>query len=438
MRQRPVAPELSGVQPVTHEIDVMSDGDGLAVIGAPADVDAFLTSQGLQATDLKLERLTGPAFKGSAALLHAGQVVAEQSGRWLKLTEESAAAMKKLPMVQNATTGNLHATLRATNGPFAKNLQFTPAAAALNPPVLLAASAAMMTQMSLQQSIDELGEYLEVIDQKIDDILRAQKDSVLADMIVVDLVIEEAMAVREDVGRVSEVTWSKVQGTALTIARTEAYALRQIDALAEKVEKAKVGEVAAAVKIAEPAVREWLAVIARCVQLQDALAVLELDRVLDSTPEDLQRHRIGLRSARGKRLAKIHSATEQLLERMNETVRRANSKVLLSPLAARSAVVSSNTVVAEVLEFQTALEIEDGHDSAEAKRWRAAVGEARDKVVDTGRNGIGAAKQFGDDSVERARSGAGRFSNGVRAFRDAVRKDEQSAIADPAPSPSTD
>lgn len=423
---------------MTHEIDVMSDGDGLAVIGAPADVDAFLTSQGLQATDLKLERLAGPAFKGSAALLHAGKVVAEQSGRWLKLTEESAAAMKKLPMVQNATTGNLHATLRAANGQFAKNLQFTPAAATLNPPVLLAASAAMMTQMSLQQSIDELGEYLEVIDQKIDDILRAQKDSVLADMIGVDLVIEEAMAVREDVGRVSDVTWSKVQGTALTIARTEAYALRQIDALAEKVEKAKVGEVAAAVKIAEPAVREWLAVIARCVQLQDTLAVLELDRVLDSTPEDLQRHRIGLRSARGKRLAKIHSATEQLLERMNETVRRANSKVLLFPLAARSAVVSSNTVVAEVLEFQTALEIEDGHDSAEAKRWRAAVGEARDKVVDTGRNGIGAAKQFGDDSVERARSGAGRFSNGVRAFRDAVRKDEPSAIEEPTPSPSTD
>lgn len=423
---------------MTHEIDVMSDGDGLAVIGAPADVDAFLTSQGLQATDLKLERLAGPAFKGSAALLHAGQVVAEQSGRWLKLTEESAAAMKKLPMVQNATTGNLHATLRATNGQFAKNLQFVPRAAALNPPVLLAASAAMMTQMSLQQSIDELGEYLEVIDQKIDDILRAQKDSVLADMIGVDLVIEEAMAVREDVGRVSEVTWSKVQGTALTIARTEAYALRQIDALAEKVEKAKVGEVAAAAKTAEPAVREWLAVIARCVQLQDALAVLELDRVLDSTPEDLQRHRVGLHSARDKRLAKIHSATEQLLERMNETVRRANSKVLLSPLAARSAVVSSNRVVTEVLEFQTALEIEDGHDSAEAKRWRAAVGEARDKVVDTGRNGIGAAKQFGDDSVERARSGAGRFSSGVRAFRDAVRKDEPSAIEEPTPSPSTD
>ena len=409
---------------MSHEIDVMSDEGGIAVIGAPADVDAFLTSQGFQAVDLRLERLASSSMKGAAAALHGGQVLAEQSGRYLKLTKESAAALKKLPMVKNSATGNLHATLRAPSGQFAENLQFVPAAAALNPPVLLAAGAAMMTQMSLQQSIDELGEYLEVIDQKIDDILRAHKDAVLADMIGVDLVIQEAMAVREDVGRVSDVTWSKVQGTALTIARTEAYALRQIDALAEKVEKAKVSEVAATAKSVEPSVREWLAVIAHCVQLQDALAVLELDRVLDSTPEDLLNHRVGLRSARTKRLATIHTATEKLLERMNETIRRANSKVLLSPIAARSAVTSSNRVVTEVLSFQTVLEIEDGHDSAEAKRWRAAVGEMRDKVVDTGRSGVSTAKQLGEDTAGRARAGAGRFSTGVRAFRDAVRKDD--------------
>jgi hypothetical protein len=44
--------------------------------------------------------------------------------------------------------------------------------------------------------------------EKVDDVLRAQKDAALADMIGVDFVIEEAMTVREHVGRVSEVTWS--------------------------------------------------------------------------------------------------------------------------------------------------------------------------------------------------------------------------------------
>jgi hypothetical protein len=101
------------------------------------------------------------------------------------------------------------------------------------------------------------------------------------------------------VGRFSEVTWSKVQSTAMTIARTQAYALRQLDALAESMEhKAKIGDLAKASKDAESTVREWLAVLARCFQLHDAIAVLELDRVLDATPDELDRHRLALRVCR--------------------------------------------------------------------------------------------------------------------------------------------
>lgn len=408
---------------MTDEIEVMSDGDGLAVLGAPKDVDAFLTAYGLEAAELDLSRL-GPKYKVAAGVAHASAAAMANSGRWMKLTEESFAATKLLPLVRNATTGNLHATLRASGGHFSKNLQFSGGAAALVSPAALAGVAAIMSQMAMQEAIDEIGEYLAVIDEKVDDVLRAQKDSVLADMIGVDLVIEEAMTIREEVGHVSDVTWSKVQSTALTIASTQAYALRRIDALAEKVDTANVGEIAAAAKTAEPKVREWLAVIARCVQLQDALGVLELDRVLDSEPEQLDQHRLGLRSARDNRLATIHHATELLLERMNTAIRRANAKVLLSPRPARAAVASSNVVVERVLEFQTVLEIEDGHDSTGAKRWRTAVGEVRDKVIETGAGGASAARQFGDDTAGRVRSSAGRLSTGVRAFREAVRKDE--------------
>src|SRR3712207_7154685 len=41
----------------------------------------------------------------------------------------------------------------------------------------------------------------------------------------------------QHVGRVNEVTWSKVQASASTIADTQAYALLQLDALAEKLER---------------------------------------------------------------------------------------------------------------------------------------------------------------------------------------------------------
>lgn len=408
---------------MTNEIEVISDGDGLAVLGAPEDVDAFLTSFGFESRELEVRRL-GPSYKTSAGLLNAGAGVAANSGRWMKLTSESFAASKKLPLVKNAATGNLHATLRASSGQFTKNLQFAAGPASLLTPAALAGAGAVMSQMAMQEAIEEIGEYLAIIDEKIDDILRAQKDSVFSDMIGVDLMIEEAMTVRDEVGRVSEVTWSKIQNSALTLATTEAYALRQIDAQAEKVEKASVPDLATKAKAAESTVREWLAVLARCVQLQDALAILELDRVLDSAPEELDRHRLGLRAAREKRLALIHRTTEELLERMNTTIRRANAKVLLSPRPARAAVTSSTLVVGRVIDFQTALEIEDGHDSAEAKRWRTAAGEVRDKVVKTGVDGAGAAIQFGGDTAGRVRSGAGRFSEGARAFREAVRRED--------------
>ena len=414
---------------MSHEIEVINDGDGLAVLGAPQDVDAFLTAYGLEATELGIDRL-GPNYKSAAGLLNAGSAAVANSGKWMKLTDESFAATKALPLVKNATTGNLHATLRGSGGQFAKNLQFTSGASALLSPAAIAGVAAVMSQMALQEAVEEIGEYLAVIDEKVDDILRAQKDSMLAGMIGADFVIEEAMTIRAEVGRVSDVTWSKVQPTALSIAETQGYALRQIDALAEKVDTASVSEIAAAAKAAEPKVREWLAVIARCVQLQDALAVLELDRVLDSAPEDLETHRRGLRSARDNRLATIHRATEQLLERMNTAIRRANAKVLLSPRPARAAVNSSNKVVGRVLDFQTALEIEDGHDAAEAKRWRAAVGDLRDRVVDSGKDGAAAARRLGDNAVDSTRSGVGRLSRGVAAFRHAVREDESTNTED--------
>jgi len=287
-------------------------------------------------------------------------------------------------------------------------------------PALLAGAAGIMAQLAIQQTINELTDYLAAIDEKVDDILRAQKDSVVADMIGVDLVVEEAMTIREQVGWVSEVTWSKVQATSATIARTQAYALKQLDALAGKVEReSKIGDLARASREAESAVQEWLAVLARCFQLQDAITVLELDRVLGAAPEELDRHRLGLRAARQKRLDLISRSTERLVDRMNAAAGTANTKVLLHPAASRDVVHSSNHVEIAVADFHERLGIERGRQSLEARRWVDAAAEARDKVLDAGAEGVGAARRLGNDTLGRARSAAGKLPSGIaeRALR---------------------
>ena len=242
----------------------------------------------------------------------------------------------------------------------------------------------------------------------------------LARMIGVGFVIEEAMTIREHGGGVNEVTWSKVQATSATIAETQAYALRQLDALAEKMErKTKIRDLAATAKEAEPKAQEWLGVLARCFQLQDAIAVLELDRVLDAAPDDLEGHRLGLRAARRQRLDTISRSTERLMARIDAATSVANTKVLLHPRMSPAVVQSGNHVSTAIVDFQGRLGIEHVRQSSEARRWAEAAVDVRDKALETGAGGVDAARRRGNDTLDRARSVKGKLSSGIaeRALR---------------------
>jgi rRNA processing protein Krr1/Pno1 len=408
------------------EIELINDGDGLAVIGDPTAVEYFLASEGLASRDLGLHRLR-PMLGTAAGVAQAASVVAASSGRWMKLSEESAKIAQKYPMVKNLATGNAHATLRAENGQFVKNLQFVQGhGSILTNPAVLAGAAGIMAQIAMQQAMDEITDYLATIDEKVDDVLRAQKDAVLADMIGVAFAIEEAMTIREQVGRVSDVTWSKVQATPTTIARTQAYVLRQLDALAEKLEhKSDVGDLAKASGAAESKVQEWLAVLARCFQLQDAIAILELDRVLDTSPAELDQHRLALRAARQNRLELISRSTTHLLARMDAAAGTANTKVLLHPIASRTVVNSTNHVAVAVGDFHGRLGIDRDRETLEARRWVDAAVDARDGVLEAGADGVDAAMRFGNETVGRAKSVTDKFSSRIAERTRRLRGDDQ-------------
>lgn len=389
---------------MSDEVQLISDGDGMAVIGEPSAVERFLSSMELPSKDLDLQRLNTVMGAG-AATLQAGSELSANAGRWVKLTERSARQIQANKLMVSTESGLKLGVVQAKKGGKIKGItEFAKGPTTiLTNPAILAGAAGIMAQVAMQQTMDEITDYLAAIDEKVDDVLRAQKDAVLADMVGVDLVIDEAMTIRATVGRVSEVTWSKVQSTSVTIARTQAYALRQLDAVAEKLErKSQVGDVAKAAKDAETKTREWLAVLARCFQLQEAVAVLELDRVLDAAPAELDQHRLALRTARQNRLQVIAVSTAHLIQRMDAAAGTANAKVLMHPIASKSVVESSNDVAADVLEFRGCLGIESGRESLDAKRWTLALSEARDKVVETGASGGQAAMRFGTDTYGRA------------------------------------
>ncbi|GAB3198103.1 hypothetical protein GCM10027261_24780 [Geodermatophilus arenarius] len=400
---------------MTSEVQLISDGDGLAVIGDRAAVERFLVSERLAYGSRELPRL-GSVLSRAAALADAGSTIGEASGRWVKLTKQSADRVAKHGLMPTKKHGVSHAMI-GEPGSIEKWLQIAqgPGSKAANP-ALLSGAAGIMAQLAMQQAMDEITDYLATIDEKLDDVLRAQEDAVLADMIGVGFDIDEALTIREHGGRVNEVTWSKVQASSSTIARTQAYALRQLDALAEKVErKAKIGDLAKATKDVETKVGSWLAVLARCFQLMDAVAVIELDRVLDVAPDDLDGHRLGLKEVRQKRLEAIAQTTERLLSRMTAAAATANSKVLFNPVASPAVVQSSEYVVTAVGDLHGRLGIESGRESLEARGWTDAASELRDRVLETGADGVDASLRLGSETFDRARSVTGRLSSGIAA-----------------------
>ena len=397
-----------------NEIQLISDGDGLAVIGNPADVEQFLVREGLPSEDLGLQRLNSVVGIG-AVVAQAGSELAANSGRWVKLTSESAQRVRKYGLRESSKTGLSTGVVKGHKGQIGGFVEFVKGPRSfLTNPAILAGAATIMAQVAMQQTMEDITDYLATIDEKVDDVLRAQKDAAVARMIGVGFVIEEAMTLRNAKGRVDEITWSKVQATPATIAETQAYALRQLDALAEKMErKGGVGDLATTAQKAESTVREWLAVLARCFQLQDAIAVLELDRVVDDSPEELDGHRLGLKAARQDRLEHISRCTERLLARMNAAADVANAKVLRHPAKSPAVVQSSNHVMASVYDFHAHLGIESGRQSPQARRWADAAAEARVKVLETGAKGVDAAKGLGNEALDRAGSVKERLSSGI-------------------------
>ncbi len=353
-----------------HEIELFSDGDGLAVIGAEAATKHFLDDLGLWSAsrDLGLHRL-GPLLRAGAAAAKAGSEVAANSGRWLKLTPESAQAIKDFGLTDTRTPGISYAMV-GKRGSIKSWIQIENGPRSVFNPGVLAGAAGIMEQLARQHEMNEIKTYLATIDSKVDDVLRGQRNVELGKVIGAGLDIESAMTIREVERRVDDDTWSTIQGRTQTITDALGWALLQLGRLAEKTEQAaKIGDIAKTAAEAEPQVRELLAVLARCFELQDALDILRLDRVLDASPEELDAKRLALTEDRQRRRNLVSQEITRLLRRMDAAVGTAGEHVLLHLPAHRLALGAVNEVGVAIEAFHKPLGIEASWVPREATRW---------------------------------------------------------------------
>ncbi|MET9420051.1 hypothetical protein ABZY06_04830 [Streptomyces sp. NPDC006540] len=383
-----------------NKIQLISDGDGLTVIGDPADVEHFLASEGLlsMSRDLVSRRL-GSLLRIGAAVAQAGSEIATHSCRWLKLTEESAHLYKKYGLMESKLPGISHAMV-GKPGSIKSWLQVAEGPGSLlTNPAILSGAAGIMAQLALQHEMSEIKSHLAAIGKKVDDVIRAQKDAELGKMVGAGIDIESAMTVLEGMGRVDDDTWSTVQGRTHTITDALGWVLRRLDALAERMEgTTKIGDLAKTAKEVDSEVRESLIVLARCFELQGALDVLRLERALNKSPDELEGLRHVLAVDRQRRRERISQKIEDLMARMHAAAGKANSNVLLHLPAHRAVVGSINRVGITVDEFHELLGIESGQHSLEATRWWDAArdpGQLKNAAAEAGRKAAAGAVVVG-------------------------------------------
>lgn len=395
-----------------EEFDVISDDQGVMLVGNENAIDRFLKSQNLPSREIDMSRFW--QITGNTSAVVSGTLnTIPQVGRWIKVTENSSSLMKGATFMKGSVDGVSRAVVTGAKGKTSHILEFVThkGVATLTNPAMLAGAAGIMTQIALQQAMDEITDYLKVIDAKVDDVLKAQKDSVAADMLGAGFVIEEAFALLKQVGRVSEVTWSKVQSTVLTLARTQAYALLQLDGIGEKIRTE--GSIAALLKTSQVAVQEvdnWLAIIARCSQLQDGVAVLELDRLFIDAKSDLEDHRVALTSARQKRLKLISDSVGKLQIVLDGAAKLANKKTLFNPFESPKLVSALNQISGSLGSFQDALDLAKKSDAFLTRLWSEAAGEARDSAIDVskkiGTGSLAVSKKLGAGAAHISKDAA--------------------------------
>lgn len=365
----------SAVEPLTGHVELVSDGDNVIVTGSSTAVERFLDAYGLtsSAETLGPQTLGRLARLGSVAA-QAGSSIAAESGRWLKLTEESAAELAEIELMETDTPGISYAML-GDPGSIAGWLKVESGLGSLlTNPAVLAGAAGVMAQFAAQQEMRELKAYLASIDRKLDDVRHAQKNAELGKLIGARIDIERELGVRDVTGQVDETAWSAVQGRGQTLTDLIGWALLELDRLAGKLEGiSRVGELAKAAESAEPEVQELLTVIAECLELQDALDVLRLDRVLEASPGAFDGQRLALRTNRQQLRERIAKTTAGLLGRLDAAAGTAESNVVLHRGHSQAVIHSTNRAGEAIDAFHRPLSIESSHQQRELARWRDAV-----------------------------------------------------------------
>lgn len=425
---------------LNQELQFIQGNDGLLIFGSSEALAELDKQQGLDLHDIA-PRVMARAG-GAANVVSQYQ---ENSGRWLRLADESFDLVKKSKIdTKKIKSGVIRigdiAGAKGNKGEIVKHLKFAGNTAVLASPAGLLTIAAALQESSMQAQIEKLEAYLETMDAKLDTLLQISKDELTGEISGSAEVLREALVVLETTGEIDDVTWSKIQGEAAVLLKKQGTILERLRSVARDLNKSSSHPDAAAEAFERlnGDFEYYLQQIARVWQLQNQAYVLEGYRVEVVAPERLEKHLEATETARAERKDRLAASLAEIREQARLASTFKNRHMLTSPINTNKAISGANEVFEDIEQFGHVASI-DGLEADLLERnkmkqaFLGAVGDAKEAVfsaADAAGSVAANARVNVEEGVNNAREGLDQFRNQRRVARldklkEKIAKEEQ-------------
>ncbi|RSX48748.1 hypothetical protein [Bifidobacterium castoris] len=373
---------------MNEEIEVYGDDDGIMLLGDSEDIRQALAELQISeehTTDISKAAILKTAHRATKMFSKAQ----DRSGRWVKLTKESAQKARKHGLLRNNSTGNFMGVIgKGGKGGIKGNVQFEKIAGGFNPAKVANVEMLMLT-MALEQAMKEMTDYLKQIDAKVDQVLRQQKNAELAKFLSVAGLVSEAENELSHIGSLSDATWDQLSNSAQTVNEVQQYSLLQLKDIAEKI-TSSVNDTRTtkdALVKARSGIGDWLAVAADCLRMRDRIDMLKVQRFIDTdiNPDLLSKHRFVIADNRRARYHSITDATAKLQQAIKQAVQGKDDtmRVILLPMDAPVVIREGNEIASSLARFDKALGLEYKTPHFSEKQWNQAMGEVGQSIANS-------------------------------------------------------
>jgi hypothetical protein len=363
------------------ELGLYVEGEAALIVGDDADIDALI--ERIWADDARPKSVS--MTKDALAAVSAATGFASQSqangGKWVKLTEESAAKLRDLAVNNPPKNGVMAGVIRGPKGRINQHAKFVMPGGGTPNPLMMSNAATLAMSMAIQVAIEDLRKYLETMDVKLDKLLQNDRAEAMGEIRGITRIMSEAFDMYQETGRVSSVSWDKVQHHPTSLASFVAQSVEQIESMTEKISQGSVSDKAkSAARLAKEELSFWLSILAISLANQKRFHVLELARVNQEHPEDAEIHREVTAKHNEAMGLNVSRAIKRLSDALEDAGSVGDLARVLQPIPARSLVQAVNSAHGQVDQFVSITELDAlSWGDATDKGWGRSVADVAQK-----------------------------------------------------------